>query len=619
MRNLRYLGNKTQLLNFIENTMNKFNIEGNIFADLFAGTGAVGDYFKNKYEIISNDYMYFSSVINKAKLYNNDEPKFENFKKIFKCSPFAWLNNRDYEIQENYFVYHNYSLPANRMYFTPENAVKIDGIRIDIEELYVKGIIDKKEYYFLLASLLESVVKISNTTGTYQAFLKYWESRSLKPLIIKPVQINYALTVDTNNTVYNENTNKLVRKLEGDIAYIDPPYTITQYANSYHVLETIAKYDFPDIFGITGRRKNREFSGYSNKSKAIYEFEDLLRQINFEHILISYSNHSIIPLEELVNISKHFAIENEVHVEFYDYRSYATNNRSYKEKESPLKEVLIYFKKDRKIKKSPLNYSGSKDKVLPAIINALPKRVDSFIDCMGGAFNVGLNIAATNQVIYNEINPFIHDMIKYLLDEDKENILNDIEKTINHFKLKKKDKESYNLFRTYYNENKSPLLLYVLHIYSFQNMIRFNSKLDMNVPIGNNEYNAGTKLRINEFKPKTNKVKLLNTSYLQIKPENFSLDSVFYFDPPYFITKAEYNDGKRGLEGWNIDEETKLLEYLVYLNKNGYKFMLSNILYHGNKEHHVLIEWIKEHDFRVIEVGKTGIKYPRLEVLIVNY
>ncbi|WP_323708835.1 DNA adenine methylase [Mammaliicoccus sciuri] len=616
---MRYLGNKTQLLNFIEDTINKFNIEGNTFADLFAGTGAVGDYFKNRYQIISNDYMYFSSVINKAKIYNNENPKFENFNKIFKCSPFEWLNERNYEVQENYFVYHNYSIPGNRMYFTPENALKIDGIRIDIEELYLKGIIDKKEYYFLLASLIESVVKISNTTGTYQAFLKYWESRSLKTLVLYPLQINYALAVDINNTVYNENTNKLVRKIEGDIAYIDPPYTTTQYTNSYHVLETVAKYDYPEIFGKTGRRKNREFSMYSNKSKAIYEFEDLLRQINFEHILISYSNHSIIPLEELVNISKRFAIENEVHVEFYDYRSYATNNRSYKEKESPLKEVIIYFKKDRKIKKSPLNYSGSKDKVLPAIIKALPQRVDTFIDCMGGAFNVGLNIAATNQVIYNEINPFIHDIIKYLLSDNKETILNDIEETIRIFNLKKKDKESYNILRTFYNKNKTPLLLYVLHIYSFQNMIRFNSKLDMNVPIGNNEYNLGTQLRINEFKPKTKNVKLLNDSYLKLNPKNYSLDSVFYFDPPYFITKAEYNDGKRGLEGWNIDEETKLLDYLVYLNNNGYKFILSNILYHGNKEHHVLIEWIKEHDFRVIEVGKTGIKYPRLEVLIVNY
>ncbi len=87
------------------------------------------------------------------------------------------------------------------------------------------------------------------------------------------------LSVNKNNIVYNKNTNQLVREISGDIAYIDPPYTTTQYVNSYHVLETIAKYDYPEVFGITGRRKKREFSGYSNNKLALYEFEDLFRQM----------------------------------------------------------------------------------------------------------------------------------------------------------------------------------------------------------------------------------------------------------------------------------------------------------------------------------------------------
>lgn len=65
---MRYLGNKTKLLSFIENVINKYDIEGETFADLFSGTGSVGDYFKDKYKIISNDYMYFSKVISGAKL-----------------------------------------------------------------------------------------------------------------------------------------------------------------------------------------------------------------------------------------------------------------------------------------------------------------------------------------------------------------------------------------------------------------------------------------------------------------------------------------------------------------------------------------------------------------------
>ena len=57
---MRYLGNETKLLTFIEKVIDKYKIEGETFAELFAGTGLVGDYFKGKYTVYSNDYTYFS-------------------------------------------------------------------------------------------------------------------------------------------------------------------------------------------------------------------------------------------------------------------------------------------------------------------------------------------------------------------------------------------------------------------------------------------------------------------------------------------------------------------------------------------------------------------------------
>src|SRR5699024_1149270 len=129
-------------------------------------------------------------------------------------------------------------------------------------------------------------------------------------------------------------------------------YTTTQYANSYHVLETIARYDIPEIFGKTGRRKNRTLSDYSNRYRAIIEFEDLFRQLRCEHVLISYSSQSIIPLPELVRLAERFAVDQKVHVELTDYREYATNNLSNKGQGDKLVEALIYFRKDKEIVKS---------------------------------------------------------------------------------------------------------------------------------------------------------------------------------------------------------------------------------------------------------------------------
>lgn len=51
---MRYIGNKTKLLDKLERLLVKKGLtkKGMIFCDLFAGTCTVGNYFKDRYEII---------------------------------------------------------------------------------------------------------------------------------------------------------------------------------------------------------------------------------------------------------------------------------------------------------------------------------------------------------------------------------------------------------------------------------------------------------------------------------------------------------------------------------------------------------------------------------------
>lgn len=617
---MRYLGNKTKLLSFIDNVIQKYDIKGSNFVDLFAGTGSVGDYFKDRYSIISNDCMYFSRVLAAAKIRNSSTPMFEKFRKEFGTDFFQWLNSREYAPQDNYFIYQTYTPIGGRMYFTEENAIRIDGMRLDVEELYKNNLLSEDEYLYAIASLLESVLRVSNTSGTYQAFFKFWESRATKKLVVEPLEMKECNHVNEANQAFCRDANELARELSGDIVYIDPPYTITQYSNSYHILETIARYDYPVIFGKTGRRRERILSGYSNKSHAIEEFEDLFRQLDFEHVLISYSNQSIVSLEELVKLARLFAVDNEVHVEKLSYREYSSNNPSYKDDGEGLKEAILYFRKDRAINKSPLNYSGSKDAIVPAIVKLLPKHIDVFVDAMGGAFNVGANVIALDKVVYNEYNARVFEIVQMLLSQSGSEIIKDVDNLVSTYGLKKKSKTEYLKLRDDYNNgNRSPLVLYTLQIYAFQNMIRFNGSGQMNTPIGNNEFNEGTRERLMAFRVKSPSFELVQGKFEELDWRAFPKGTLFYFDPPYFITKAEYNDGKRGLEGWNVDKETGLLEHLVDLDRAGYKFMLSNVLKHNGKEHHILIEWIAAHGFSSTIVGSTGIKYPRVEVIVRNY
>ena len=613
---MRFLGNKTRMLENINSVIEQNNITGKTFCDLFSGSGSVGDYYKEKYNIISNDFLYCLSIISKAKLENKGMPNFNLFKKQFNTDPFSYFNNKTYVSDSQYFITNNYSPKGNRQFFTEENAIKIDGIRIEIEELYKDFIIDAKERNFLIASLLESTMGVSNTSGTYEAYLKKWDKRAFKPFILEPITINETDTININK-IYNLDSNELIRKISGDILYLDPPYTITDYNSAYHLLESIAKYDYPNIGGITGRRKEiNEKSKYTRKDQALINLEDLFRQAQFKHIIMSYSTQGLISIDEITKLASKFAKNHNVKVYEFPYKEYK-NIRSSQKGEN-LKEIIIYFEKDNEIIKSPLNYTGSKYSIFNEILKVMPKHISTFVDIMGGAFNVGANVVA-EQVIYNEFLPHTYNIIKLLLNTDKQIIINNVENIIEKFNLKKADKESYLKLRDDYNKTKDIYKLFVLHMYCFQNQMRFNSKLEFNSPVGNCSYNETLIERINLFDPKTKNYKLYNLSYDNINYLEYDKNSVFYFDPPYFITSATYNDGKRGFVGWNADEETKLLDYITNLHLNGYKFILSNVLYHNDSQNNLLVEWIKTHNFNVKNIDNVGSKNSRDEVLISNF
>ena len=616
---MRYLGNKTKLLSFIDKVIEKYNIEGEVFADLFAGTGAVGDHYKKDYKIISNDFLYFSYVINKAKLMNSKKPNFEKFKEKYHVDIFDWLNNQSFEPNEYYFIYNNYSPAGDRLFFTEENAIKIDGIRIMIEELQLEEVLNEQEYYYLVASLLESVTKIANTSGTFEAFFKFWEKRAMNDFIITPLEIELC-DLANKNIIFQENTNNLVRKISGDIAYIDTPYTVTQYVSAYHLLETIAKYDFPEIKGVGGKRdRGSKNSLYARKNEALFEFEDLFRQLQFNHILVSYSTQGLVPINDLVSLAEKFAINGEVFIEYQEYNEYKNHRSSNKGNGKELKEVIIYFRKDNSVNKSPLNYSGSKDKLIPVINKALPKHVGNFVDAMGGAFNVGANIVATNCTYYNEINPYIFEIVRSLLETESETFIKSVEGIIEDYSLEKGEKENYLKLRNSYNFNHTNEKLYVLHLFSFQNMIRFNAKQQFNTPVGVAGFSDDMKKRIRSFKTKTEMKVLSNLDFVDLNFSEFPKDTVFYFDPPYFLTSASYNDGKRGSKGWDAEQEAELLNYLTRLDKAGYKFILSNVIRHKDKINHLLRNWVSEHGYSIIDAGVSGWRYAKNEVIIRNY
>src|SRR5699024_138942 len=143
-------------------------------------TNSVGKHFKNRYTIYSNDLLYFSYVLAKAIIENNRKLEFNGLKKIGIDNPLDYLESSTPYSECEYYK-NNYTPKGDSMYFTVENGQRIDFIRNKIEEWKDHNVVSEAEYYYLLASLIASIPFISNTTGTYGAYLKSWDKRALKP------------------------------------------------------------------------------------------------------------------------------------------------------------------------------------------------------------------------------------------------------------------------------------------------------------------------------------------------------------------------------------------------------------------------------------------------------
>lgn len=319
-------------------------IIGKTFCDLFTGSASVADYFKDRYKIITNDLLASSCVFAEAKIKNSKIPTFNKFKSVKNADPFEYFSEKQYDFSDGHFIWKNYSPKNGRQFFTEDTANKIDGIRLELSGLLRDEIIDNNEFNFLLGSLLETVMGLSNTTGTYEAFLKEWDKRAFKDFVLGPLEMKHSLLYSADNITYNRDANELIREISGDILYLDTPYTVTDYNSAYHLLETITKYDNPEIRGKTGRRIERpEKSHYTVLKKVSAAYEDLIKNAKFRDIIISYSTQSLMPVNTLVEMLNKYSSE-EVFVKYYPYREYKNIRSS--QKGGNLREILIHLKKD---------------------------------------------------------------------------------------------------------------------------------------------------------------------------------------------------------------------------------------------------------------------------------
>lgn len=298
-----------------------------------------------------------------------------------------------------------------------------------------------------------------------------------------------------------------------------------------------------------------------------------------------------------------------------------------------------------KIKRSPLFYVGDKYKLIKEIKEYFPKNIECFIEPFLGGGSVFLNIEASKYLL-NDIDKYIYKLHKYLYLQasNTDDFFNKTEKIIREYNLSrsyledvvpvlyktkwkktyyaKYNQSGYLRLRKHFNEaeKKSILELYLLIIYGFNRMIRFNSKSYFNVPVGNVDFNNNTYTAlVNYFNfVKDKNIVFYNLDYkdflrkIKIEKEDF-----IYLDPPYLISNSEYN------KLWNENNEKELLDLLDYINNQGIRFAISNIIFHKNNSNSMFKNWMKK--YNVYKIKSNYISYHDnsikeiAEVLVTNY
>ena len=286
----RYIGNKAKLTPYILDKVQQMIGDTGTVADIMAGTGTVSLELRKKgYKVVASDVMTYSYHHLNVNLCMKKPPEFLGLKDIItddsQCMYESVLKYLNCIEPKKSFFYREFSpegTPRNgtpsRKYFTSENAMRIDAIREKINEWIDDKLINKSEESLLKHTLIMAVNEVANISGTYGYFLSSFKKNSLERLELKPVDF-----YDDNNeghVIKLGFAENLAATIKADLCYIDPPYMKRQYAANYHILETIARGDFPDAVGKSGLRDWwDQHSKLCTKTKGLQSFEKIISDI----------------------------------------------------------------------------------------------------------------------------------------------------------------------------------------------------------------------------------------------------------------------------------------------------------------------------------------------------
>lgn len=379
---LKYMGSKREILDFVTESVDTLNVNSEWLCDLFSGTGVVGGTFKDDYKVHANDVQSYASVLSHTYLLNLkgqlsidclDEIKnkvntlvsdyykrfqklnfdydfidtFKNLQKIEKAQ--QALISKDFDIG-----FHLFTKYYSGTYWSYNQCVWIDSIRAVAEQYK-----SKPQYYPILSSLIFAMSYVSQSTGHYAQYrdvtednmkdILSYRNRDIWPYFERKF-IELIENVNGRSQDFRVTTLDYVDCLriieEDSIIYSDPPYQSVHYSRFYHAIETLVKYDYPNV-SFKGRyRDDRHQSPFCKKTTVKQAFNLMFEGVNLKksHLALSYSDTGMIDLDTIMKISKNSlkGYTNDILIKNHTHSKMGRTD----EKSQEVKEYIILFKRN---------------------------------------------------------------------------------------------------------------------------------------------------------------------------------------------------------------------------------------------------------------------------------
>jgi adenine-specific DNA-methyltransferase len=291
---VRYIGSKARVVDEILDIVGPPGEGDGFFVDAFCGTGVVGAGAADLgWSVRFNDSLRSAVAVSTARLVSAEDVPFAGFggyegalRELNSAAPIHDFFSREYSPAG----------PAGRKYFTQENAARIDAVRSLLKRWGAEERIGRDEHELLVADLISAAARAANIAGTYGCFMSRWTSTALRAFELRsrelrPAHVTHeAFTGDVADTPMGVD----------DVVYFDPPYTKRQYAAYYHVNETLACEDEPELVGKTGLRPWQDkASDYCYKARALTALTSLVESTPAARVLLSYSSEGHVALGDL--------------------------------------------------------------------------------------------------------------------------------------------------------------------------------------------------------------------------------------------------------------------------------------------------------------------------------